>query len=78
MKKLSLWLSMSVAALFCSVAASGAVDGVRVSDGKESVVFSFMSTPTVTFGDATLYVTSEDGSVEFPMTSEVTFDFVEG
>ena len=69
--------SLAIPALLMAVSAYAAVTGVRITDGKESVVFSFESTPTVTFEDNVIKVTAEEESAEFPMTAGVTFDFVD-
>lgn len=67
----------ALSSLLISGSVYGSVNGVRVSDGIEDVVFSFMSVPIVTFEDGILKVSSSEGLAEFPLTSEITFDFVD-
>lgn len=75
-KKLITGVMLAMTALgFQSFAA---LTGVKVTSGKESVTFSFESRPTVNFGSESIIVTSEQNSVEFPVSSNVSFEFVEG
>lgn len=78
--KISNWLkTIAVVSLLIQGSAYvyGSMNGVRVSDGKEDVIFSFSSVPTVTFEGDVLKISSSEGIAEFPTTSEITFDFVE-
>lgn len=53
------------------------VTGVRITDGEDTVSFSFDSKPTVNFESDVIVISAEDNRVEYPMTSNVTFDFVD-
>lgn len=66
-----------MASLLISGSAFAANNGVRITDSHETVTYAFESKPTVTFENGMLMVDSDEGSVEFPMTVGVTFDFVE-
>ncbi|MDE6026848.1 MAG: hypothetical protein K2G23_02105, partial [Muribaculaceae bacterium] len=50
---------------------------LRITDGEENMIFSFSSTPTVTFEQGILLVSSGEGEVEYPMSRAVIFDFVD-
>ena len=69
--------TVALTSLLISGSVYGGVNGVRISDGIENVIFSFNSVPTVTFEDGILKVSSSEGMAEFPMTKEISFDFVD-
>lgn len=51
---------------------------LRINDGNKTVILSFGKQPTVTFTDTTMVITAEDDTIEYPLTSTVTFDFIGG
>lgn len=75
MRKSLYWLFLL--ALPASFDVSAEVNGVQISDGEESVVFYLADRPEVTFTDSDLIVSAGERKVLYPLTSTVTFDFVE-
>lgn len=67
--------------MLLSMAACGmyaAPTDLRINDGDNTVVLSFGDKPTVTFTDTTMVITTEEDIIEYPLTSTVTFDFIDG
>lgn len=63
--------------LFASANLSAEVTGIQVSDGENSVTFYLGDRPEVSFTDTELIVSAEETVVSYPLTSEVTFEFVD-
>lgn len=79
MKK-SIVRRLSLLLLFAAITLSAfpEVPALRVSASSgESVIFSFDSQPTVSFDSDYLSITTETETVEYPMTSDIIFDFVD-
>lgn len=57
--------------------ASVAANAVQISDGKESVIFSFDEKPEVSFGEAEIVISSSQRTVVFPMSANLVFTFVD-
>lgn len=56
---------------------SAAPRELRITDGSNSITLAFDSEPTVTFSETALVVTAGESTLEYPLTSTVTFDFVD-
>lgn len=56
---------------------SAAPRELRITDGNNSMTLAFDSEPTVTFSQTALVVTAGESTLEYPLTSTVTFDFVD-
>lgn len=56
---------------------SAAPRELRITDGDNSITLAFDSEPTVTFSQTALVVTAGESTLEYPLTSKVTFDFVD-
>lgn len=56
---------------------SAAPRELRITDGSNSITLAFDSEPTVTFSETELVVTAGESTLEYPLTSTVTFDFVD-
>lgn len=56
---------------------SAAPRELRITDGDNSITLAFDSEPTVTFSQTALVVTAGESTLEYPLTSTVTFDFVD-
>lgn len=71
-------LTMLFLLAVASLPALAEMNGVRITstEGK-SVTLSFESQPNVVFDNENVTVSSAEATVEFPVTSDITFDFVE-
>lgn len=77
MKKSALFFSSVLVALASALNVSAEVNGVRVSDDNQSVIFLLEDRPEVTFSSSDLIITTPDRTIEFPLTSTVNFNFVD-
>ncbi len=78
MRKSFYCVFLFLTSLFVSINASAEVTGIQVSDGDKNIIFYIDERPEVNFTDTDLVVTGGHKQISYPMTSTVTFDFING
>lgn len=77
MKKFYFYLTFLTLAILMPLQMFGQIPGVSVSDGNDKVFFSFDEKPEVTFSDTNIIISTSDKEISFPITSSVSFEFVD-